>query len=100
LVKKPFWKNTFVRISNEDKVGLLSDKAVGLFNGLKEVHNELRSINSELQVVVVEEEKNKEIELERHRRKMEDINNNIENAQDEIKMNLAIQSKLDEFVWH
>ncbi|ALA47966.1 hypothetical protein ABE137_12365 [Brevibacillus laterosporus] len=75
------------KMTNDMKVQVLSEQAVGLLESFKKTHDELEDINNQLQQVI-DEETQKAIEIERNRDK----------AFDEMEMNKKLQAKLAEFI--
>lgn len=80
-------KFNFAKLSSQDKVNHLSEKAIGLFDHMKQAHSELEDINNQLERVV-QEETEKVILIERNREK----------ALEEIQMNKKVQEKLVDFI--
>lgn len=87
IMKKFGKKEKFAKLTNNMKVQVLSEQAVGLLDSFKKTHDELADINNQLQQVV-DEETQKVIEIERNREK----------AIDEMEMNKKLQEKLAEFI--
>ncbi|MGG4105225.1 hypothetical protein AAXB25_15010 [Paenibacillus lautus] len=84
-IRKP--KFNFAKLSSQDKVNHLSDKAIGLFDHMKKTYSELDDINNQLEQVI-EEEDQKVIQIVRNREK----------AKEEIQMNKKVQEKLVDFI--
>lgn len=84
-IRKP--KFNFAKLSSQEKVNHLSDKAIGLFDHMKKAHSELEDINNQLEQVV-EEENQRIVQIERNREK----------ALEEIQMNKKVQEKLVDFI--
>jgi len=91
-------KKKKVNLSNEEKVSLLSEKAVGLFEHMRKAYTELGQINEELLQVIDDEKALIEQEHERHQRVMEKLQRNISKAHEEIQMNTAVQNELSRFI--
>lgn len=101
MVKKviaKFRKPQTVVLSNSDKVKVLSEKAVGLFDHMKKAHDELSVINVELNQVISDEEAKLLQEEEAHERKKANRCRTIEIAHEELGMNYKLQGKLGEFI--
>lgn len=91
-------KPVVVILSNEEKVKELSEKAYGLFDHMKQAHDELNNINAELEQIVVSEENSIEREIERHHLELKKRTDNKLRASEEILMNKRIQGKLADFI--
>lgn len=91
-------KKQQVSVSNGEKIRLLSEKAIGLFDHMKQAHDELTDINSELtQIAEAETEKIVE-EHEAFERRIKQLEYNRDKALDEINMNTSLQGELAKFI--
>lgn len=93
-----FRKPKVVILSNAEKVRELSDKAIGLFDHMKKAHDELHTINSELEQIVASEDRKIGEEIQRHQREIKSLTDNKVRAIDEIGMNKKVQEKLADFI--
>ncbi|EJW14092.1 hypothetical protein M5X00_26275 [Paenibacillus alvei] len=93
-----FRKPHIVILSNEEKVKELSEKAMGLFDHMKKAHDELHTINLELDMIVRSEQRKIDEENERHQREIKNRTENIVHATNEINMNNKVKEKLADFI--
>lgn len=91
-------KFNYAKLSSQDKVNHLSEKAIGLFDHMKQAHEELGNINNELELIVASEDQKVEQEIERHQRELRKLTDNKVKAIEEIQMNKKVQEKLVDFI--